>query len=182
VHHYKWAMLMVYVLIFSAAASAFDGQRKGFVLGAGLGPGIVSTYHIDSVDESGAGIGANVIIGYAWNNRNIAVWQLNGNSHNIDAFEHQGEQFYTGPTWYHYFKTDTQSLYSAVGAWQYAVWEIGEGYQSIGWAFIVGAGYEFARHLQCGVFYSHAWIRHYPDDRYHGWSSHLNILVTAFAY
>jgi hypothetical protein len=181
-NHGKWAILMTCLLILSVGASAFDGQRNGFVVGAGFGPGVISTYRIDSVNESGPGVGANIIIGYALNNRDILTWQLNGNTHNIEAFEHQGEQFYTGPTWFHYCKDDARSPYSAVGVWQYAVWEIGEGYRSIGWAFLVGAGYEFARHLQCGIFWSRAWIRHYPDDHYHGWSSHINILVTALAY
>lgn len=180
----KYVIVLVCVLFLSSFTMAFDGNRKGFVIGGGLGLGFLSTWKLNdkSIDESGAGIGGNMIFGYAWDERNIASWQLNGNSHDIDSFDRQGIQFFTGPTWYHYFNDRAGSVFSTLGFWQYAVWEVGEGYHATGWATLVGLGYEFARHFQIGVYYSHAWTENADNSSEKGSNNHLNFLLTIMAY
>jgi hypothetical protein len=177
-------LLGVLVFLIPNISKAFDGARKGFVMGAGIGLGALSTWTLDdkSIDESGMGIGSNVTLGYGLDDQNLINWQWNGNSYDIEYFDHLGVQFFTGPTWYHYFTGKTKSLFSVVGFWEYAVWNTGEGYYATGKAVLVGAGYEFARHFQIGAYYVHARTHKSCCRLDKGNNNHLNILVTALAY
>lgn len=69
--------VLVGVAVLAAAANAFDGQRRGFVLGGGLGLGaLASTTDRDypGVESKDGGLGVNLLIGYAWDERNMIVF------------------------------------------------------------------------------------------------------------
>jgi hypothetical protein len=54
-HRYAGHVLFLLVLLTTARAYAFDGSRRGFVLGLGLGPGVTSfkqTLHIDGIGST----------------------------------------------------------------------------------------------------------------------------------
>ena len=82
------AVSIVGVMLLTAAnASAFDGQRKGFILGFGLGPGMdmhkqnasvsvlgISLLDQDFVDESKFAFATDFRLGYAPNNQLIIYY------------------------------------------------------------------------------------------------------------
>ncbi len=69
------AVLVLLILSFSISASAFDGKRKGFLVGGGLGEAPVARWNTDlyNMEESTKGMSYNLLLGYAWNDANMIV-------------------------------------------------------------------------------------------------------------
>src|SRR5512140_61394 len=84
--HRACLLLMVFmgVVLIAGSAVAFDGQRKGLVLGGGLGfaPTAKISHHGES--ETNAGVAAHLVIGYAWDNENMIVYEGNVTTYSID--------------------------------------------------------------------------------------------------
>jgi hypothetical protein len=182
-------ILVLAVVLLAGSASAFDNMRKGFVMGGGLGVAPVASWSTSveiffvgsvTLDENNAGIGANIVIGYAWDEQNMIVYEANVAATKSDFFiDRQVGQGYSGPVWYHYFKPDDNSFFTAAGLgfYYFKVEDFEE--NDLGLAYLIGGGYEFARHVQVGAYLSGGKTSDRGIDFNH---QHLSILVSAVAF
>jgi hypothetical protein len=134
-----------------STAIAFDGQRKGFVLGFGAGPTLYNAWDYDDGGStiSALGIQTNLKVGYAFSEQ----WQL----------YYAGQQGWLFTDGYllsllmpsvgfsRYFSPETNSAYLTAGAGPmfFAVTSIeygGFGAAVGGASGFLGLGYEFAKH------------------------------------
>lgn len=170
-------------LLTTVTISAFDGQRSGFVIGGGLGfaPNIKADDGITKQSEPG--FGANFVIGFAWDNQNMLVWEGN-----MAGFEKNNNDVWQGSstiTWYHYFQPTTQTFFVAggLGLYSYAsttdwgwLW-VDEHDQKAG--YLIGAGYEFRRHWQMGLYYS---FGETESDNIRFDHSNVSLLINVIAF
>jgi hypothetical protein len=164
-------LVVVSVMLAGSSSLGFDGQRKGFVLGGGLGFAPVSQFGIGGGHEGGVGLGINFLIGYGLDKQNMFVYEANLSYRGSDFYSEQGQrtlnwdtweiigdqtitQGFGGAVWYHYFDTTKHALFSAVGVGGYNLMTSGLGDNDLGLGFLVGGGYSIATHLQAGVYFS----------------------------
>lgn len=174
----KVLLVVSLVLLMMASGWSFDGNRKGFVLGGGLGLAPTAKFEIDntSYSHSKAGIGLNLIIGYAWDEMNMIVYEGN-----IAGYSESGvdvTQGFNGASWYHYFGPQGKSFFTTVGLGAY-VFSIDEYDADPGGAILLGGGYEFARHWQVSAYFSVGKTSDGPIDFNH---NHFNILIGGVAF
>ncbi len=187
----KYVLITATITLFciAATASAFDGKRKGFVLGGGLGFAPNASWSVDvpffgygtvSADEDKAGVGLNFIIGYAWDEFNMIVYEGNVAGYNSDFLgDRPVSQGFNGASWYHYFGPQGKSFFIAAGIGFY-VFDVEDFEQNDpGGAFLVGGGYEFVRHVQVALYLSGGKTSDAGVDFGH---NHINILVSAVAF
>ena len=174
------------MLIVSVASSTFgfDGHRKGFVLGGGLGVAPASRYEFPivpygGVSETGAGVGLNLIIGYGWDKWNMIVYEGNVTGWSSDRMNENISQGFNGAAWYHYFGQTAHPAFTAVGVGSY-LFEVenSDGY-NIKAGILLGGGYEFARHWQLGGYLGFGQTSYAGRTIDH---THFNILVSGVAF
>jgi hypothetical protein len=176
-------LITLLALLFAAAStSAFDGMRKGFVLGGGLGLTLTADREFDGpgnpVSEDGSGMGINLFLGYAWDEQNMIVYEGNACAWDSDQLNETVAQGFDGVSWYHYFGPVGKSFFSVGGLGVY-------GFQTDNidadakFAFMLGGGYEFTRHVQVGAYLSTGSAKFRGDDWDH---THFNVLVSATAF
>lgn len=164
---------------------AFDGKRKGFVIGGGLGfspyNSIKSSDNHYLVDFKSSGLALNSHIGYAWDEYNQILFEESFSSLNLK--EEVGEKFdcsFVGPVWYHYFSKPGRTFYSTFGVGYYFFSTRDNHYKhNKKTGLIFGSGFEFRRHFQINVRYV------YVKSDYAGWNfkhNHLNFTVTGSFY
>lgn len=195
--------LFVVTLLMTGSSQAFDGLRKGFVLGGGLGFSPYSKWSIEitgqfygqavseKVDETNTGPGVDFIIGYAWDEQNMIVYEGNGLIYNSEFFgkssygglvaedSRQAAQAFNGIAFYHYFGPVGRAAFAAVGVGGYA-WKVTDfEANDPGPAYLIGAGYEFVRHIQAGVFVSGGRT---TDSGFDFGHMHVNVTVVAVAF
>jgi hypothetical protein len=180
------AMLMAISLVSTAAG--FDGHRKGFVLGGGLGFAPVATWSVEesfightvfSEDETRAGVGINLLIGYAWDEQNMLVYEGNAVGYSSENYDQTVAQGFDGGAWYHYFGRPGKSAFTAGGLGLYGFnMEESDNHNS-GFGMLLGGGYEFARHWQVGGYLSFGRTSVQGLDYKH---SHLSVLVTGILF
>ncbi len=194
-------VLMAVVMI-ASSAQAFDGLRKGFVLGVGLGYSPYSKWSIEisgrifgqvvdeKIDESNTGPAIDFIIGYAWDESNMIVYQGTGLVYNSKFFgenagglsiedSRQATQAFNGVAYYHNFGPVGKAAFAAAGVGGY-FWKVKDfETNDPGPAYLVGAGYEFVRHVQAGVFVSGGQT---TDSGFDFGHMHVSIQVTAIAF
>lgn len=158
------------VVTLPGSAEAFDGKRKGFVLGGGLGLAPVvrwegPVYELDpngpglqkvTVDESKVGAGAQIIIGYAWDEANMIVVEGNAGAMESDILFGRPtlSQGFGGVSWYHYFGEMGRTLFTVVGLGSYAFQVEDADAADSEFGALVGGGYEFSPHWQVGGYLS----------------------------
>lgn len=158
----KKSVLVILVLLVAAGSSfGFDGQRKGFVLGGGLGFSPATHYEADvsilsfgagTVEETNIGLALHIVIGGAFDERNVLVYEANVVGSQAAFGDQSVGQGFSGGTWYHYFGPVGRSVFSAVGLGFYTFkFEDLDG-NDPGGGLLLGGGYEFARHWQIGVY------------------------------
>jgi hypothetical protein len=185
-----------FTITLSAVTSrAFDGNRKGFVVGGGVGfaPTAINKSYPNyyNIDESSSGLASNFIIGYAWNELNMIVYEGNAvgystesgrgaSSSTVDVY-----QGFSGFSWYHYFGPVGKSAFITGGYGRYVFFfyeqsaDLGVDQMSIdqiGGALQIGAGYEFARHWQFGGYLG------FKDNPLDSKRLHFSILVGGVAF
>ncbi len=176
---------LVAVLFMAATACAFDGMRKGFVLGGGLGLAATADWDVDfmgvSVGEDGSGLGLNLVIGYAWDEQNMIVYEGNVASWKSDLIDETVAQGFNGASWYHYFGPVGKSFFTAAGIGFY-VFKV-ETYDDNdpGFGLLLGGGYEFARHIQVAAYFSKGKTKD-PIVDVDFDHTHFNILISAVAF
>lgn len=185
-------LVMSMVLILSASVLGFDGQRKGFVLGGGLGFTPAATWEADidfygtgvgSVDESGAGVAVQFVIGGAFDEQNMLVYEGNVVGYNSDLFDESIAQGFNGAAWYHYFGPTGKSFFTTLGL-GLCYFKVGDfDATTPGGALLLGGGYEFAKHWQVGGYVSFG----KTTDEEFGLNgdfkhSHISVLVSGVAF
>ena len=185
-------IIALIVLLGAASASAFDGKRKGFVLGGGLGLALEAGWSIDGTyngltdaSETKTGFAGQVVIGYDWNEHNMIVYEGNYSGYESDLLS--SDPYYinrdifqgiTGVSWYHYFGRVGRSAFATVGAGMY-VFAIGnDGGNERRGGIQIGGGSEFARHFQIGLYIAVGRTERYVDFSH----SQINLLVSEVGF
>lgn len=159
------------VLIAIPSVYSFDNTRKGFVLGGGLGfaPAVHWELNLEDVlilddngkwirddlsliDDNSSGFGLNFIIGYAWDEYNMIVYE--GNIVGFQSFNFNFVQGFNGAAWYHYFGPKGETFFSTAGLGVYVFKPEDLKQNEYGGAILLGGGYEFSPHWQVGAYLS----------------------------
>ena len=191
----KILVFLAAVSLLSTSSWAFNGVRKGFVLGGGLGFSPAAKWSVDDyymgmqldTSETKAGVGLNLLVGYAWDEHNMIVYEGNVAGYKSDFFsdfpldprDRTATQGFNGAAWYHYYGPTGRSFFTAVGLgfYYFKVEDFEE--NDAGGALLLGAGYEFTRHLQFGVYLSGGRTSSDGVDFEHG---HISVLMSAIAF
>ena len=183
-----FVVALVVVLCMTGSSTAFDGQRKGFVLGGGLGFSPEATYSVGldlgpfgtlTVDENGSGFGLNLVIGGAFNEQNMLVYEGNVAGWKSDILNDNISQGFNGAAWYHYFGPLGKSAFTVAGIGAYVFQAENYEDNDPGLGILLGGGYEFSKHWQIGGYYSFGKTSDSGVDFDH---HHLNILVSGIAF
>ncbi len=166
-------------IVLAVSVSAFDGNRKGFVLGGGVG-------FTPNVNESGKGLAGDFIIGSGLSDKIVAVWSINGMWGHYSHIDENVLRFYSGVAWYYYFNNEHPSYYLTVAHGRYGTGRIDEDGKFstifLPTGYMVGGGYEFKKHFMAGLYFSGSWHRINSLERIGVGRYHISFLVTAFAY
>lgn len=194
----RWRILFAVLflsLMVTSSSSAFDGKRRGFVLGGGLGFAPHANWgRISGIEESKTAFGLNLIIGYAWSEENMIVYEGNVAGYKSDVLNTDIAQGFNGASWYHYFGSQGKAIFTIVGLGLYVfdsdkvplIDNMGDrigtqgGTHDPSFGMLVGGGYEFARHVQIGSYLSVGQTNRTRSEAYH--HMHINILVSAIAF
>ena len=155
-------VVFVSFLILPSQLSAFDGQRKGFILGGGVGLGYLagSEYPLISAWSPAA----NFKIGYAPSNT-LEISYTNAAAGIYEIYD--DADWFFGVNAFaltKYFEPDKPGFFITGGiGWAYKIQSENEG----GLGLIGGVGYELGRHwnLQGDVVYMNARHEHYVAIR-----------------
>jgi len=180
--------LSVALAMLPAASSAFDGNRKGLVLGGGVGVSPVARWSTEGIGESMVGLGMHIVAGYAWDEHNVIVYEGNLTFFSSDYYNSTSlfgsssllsAQGIDAASWYHYAGPAGRSFFTVVGL-GLCVFDRGEAYHSdSGGGYLLGGGYEFARHFQVGLYFSGGRTFDAGHDFAH---RHLSLLVSGFVF
>jgi len=159
-------------------ASVFDGQRRGFVIGAGLGLTVAASEPYHSLESTG-GFSAHFLLGHGWDESNLAAFELNlalydqfpSRNDDVEPFGLQG---FMGLMWQHYVSRTSPSLLVIVGPGWHFVKE-----NNSGFGVRLGLGAEPIRHFQLTV---NTVISRATGYRRPYTSSYVSILLTAIGY
>lgn len=151
------------LLLISVSASAFNGGRRGFVLGGGIGFGPVASISEDGRPYSkkeNSGVAVNFMIGYAWDEQKMIVYFRDaviyeaefvvlgfGGDKNVVLNVAQG---FSGVGYFHYFGEQGSSAFltAGLGLQDYTFLDNDVASYETGFGFLIGGGYEFRPHVQ----------------------------------
>ncbi|MFH1699116.1 MAG: outer membrane beta-barrel protein [Candidatus Zixiibacteriota bacterium] len=192
-------LLLLVTLILCSTAVGFDGDRKGFVLGGGLGFSPASKWKTELIpdlnlafEETKAGLGVNLLLGYAWDEYNMLVLEGNVAGYETDLKNVTATQGFGGVAWYHYYGAKGSSFFTTVGVGGYN-FELEfkkdnitvSGSNDPGFGMLFGAGYEFAPHFQAGAYFSFGKTKSVDDStntEVEFDHAHINLMVTLIAF
>jgi hypothetical protein len=179
--------VLLTILLVSTAV-AFDGHRKGFVLGGGLGFAPIVKWEMEESPEDGvpyghdetrAGVGLNLLIGYAWDDKNMIVYEGNAAGFTTAVSDKSAAQGFSGAAWYHYFGPAGKTAFTVVGLGLYSYDAEYDDPHDGGFGMLLGGGYEFARHWQVGGYLSFGSTTAHDRDYNH---ATLNVLVSGILF
>jgi len=150
-----YAVVCVSVLVLASQLAAFDGQRKGFILGGGAGGGSLS-WSEPLLDFSKGFFATDFIIGYAPSN-SLEIYYTN----NVNWFTYGGESYLLGVSGVgltKYLNREGKG-FCILGGVGVSVLSLYSGYYTssdTGFGALAGVGYDFAKHwrIQAGVMYT----------------------------
>jgi len=180
------------LIALGSSLSAFDNQRKGFVLGGGGGIILdgnwstdksVNYYYVGTrsrfTGENFTGFGLSLLFGYAWSNNNMLVFEANTSEYNSRFLNHTIIQGFNGLVWYHYFGSGNR-FYTTAGGGFYFLGGYHSGFKtSSRFGALIGGGYEITPHVQMGAYVSAGKSESEGVDFKH---SQLSILISAIAF
>ena len=183
----RFLFFSVIVLVLCAASvSAFDGNRKGFVLGGGLGfaPYVHSSASVSvfdgfsvSGDVDKSGVAIKLYLGYAWDEYNMLVYE--GNYAGVDEDNNSYIQGIDCAAWYHYFGEKGKTFYTILGLGLYSADSDNSDRTDPGIGYMVGLGYEFARHWQVDMQLTGGKSE---DDYFDYGHTNLTLMVSGVAF
>jgi len=178
------------VMLSVSGAAAFDGHRAGFVVGGGAGFAPYAAWKLEANDkphDEKPGGTIDLLIGYGWNRNNLLTFdieltQFNSAIYGRDARIVQG---FVGPSWYRYFGPYGRAFFITLGfgleTYSYCYDTPDECYGlNNGISRRFGAGYEFVRHFQAGLYASRGYT--YSSQGYSMRSTTVSVLVSGVAY
>jgi hypothetical protein len=153
----KCISVLSVILVFFVAGSvlAFDGQRKGPVLGIGFGAGSAhfsgdaSAYNrARDVSETEATTTLQILLGWGIDQRNIFAVEMTVSVFKSKLFRRNTvAEGITGLYWYHYFGREGRSWFINMGVGRYVFNP--EDFPCVrGPGLLIGGGYEITRHGQ----------------------------------
>ncbi len=185
----KTAIISVFLtILLVSTATGFDGHRKGFIVGGGLGFAPVVKWEMEEpsvdgfpygLDETRAGVGVNFLIGYAWDEKNMLVYEGNAVGFTTATSDKSAAQGFSGAAWYHYFGQAGKTVFTAVGLGLYGFDAEYDDPHDGGFGMLLGGGYEFARHWQVGGYLSFGSTTAHDRDFNH---SSLSVLVSGVLF
>lgn len=153
--------LIFLTLVCAHQANAFNGRRKGFVLGLGAGYGPIANNSSESPkfkNFKNSGFASSFLIGHGWYNKSLIALYFEGITYE-ESLSHIVEysrgkvdvvQGFAGLAFFQYVRAHAPSPFFMFGAgfqeWITNNKEFGSNNAGIG--FLFGGGYEFARHFQ----------------------------------
>jgi hypothetical protein len=159
-----WALVCLSLCLVAGPAQAFDGQRKGFILGVGAGLGHTSFTQEETVDywgysesvesdrEDKAGVMTDFKIGYAWDNYWAVYYTAKVSWFGMENVYGEDVTIANGleaVALTHLFKPQAPSWFVA-GGLGYSTWGLPfEDNPPDTWygpGLFMGGGYEFSRH------------------------------------
>lgn len=151
------------VLLFASGAAAIvDGQRRGIVIGGGLGIAPVARWDDGRVHENHHALALQFFAGYGIDNRNVIVLEVNGTVYSSPRYNSTWlwgtddiltAQSFEGVAWYHYYRPAGRSFFTTVGAGMFAFDRGRKYYSDRGPGYQLGGGFEFFRHIQLGLYF-----------------------------
>lgn len=159
--------LIAVLLVLVNIISAWDGERKGFLLGIGGGVGSVSRGYFDAkekgdhMSDSYSDVAQTSIIGYAFNNQNALVLKQITFGSNMSA---------TGLAYYSWKETKAQSRGWFIGIDQLSQNFVSPLYYKVeprvsqnGLSISVGWLYEFANHTSIDLGFTIGGLKYYDS-------------------
>jgi opacity protein-like surface antigen len=148
------AVVCVSFLVLASQLSAFDGQRKGFILGGGIGGGSLK-WSEPGLDFNQGAFATNFIIGYAPSN-SLEIYYTN----NVSWFSYQSESFVVGMSGIglsKYLNKEGKGVFilGGIGVGVFSQMT-GYTYSESGFGVVGGVGYDVAKHwrIQGEVLYT----------------------------
>lgn len=178
----KLLISLIIILATNQFSFAFDGKRKGFVIGGGIGfsPVMMNDYDIkdDGSKAIASGQSHTLFLGYSGKSDLFAYGGSvsQGESQNLN--DRLFRDIFTGLWWYHYFKINDKNFNSIVGlgAAYYTMQSKSDFDQSFG--FQLGLGYEIVPHVQLNLVFSEGKFSYGESYNYY----HLTLQLHAIAY
>lgn len=173
-------MLLIVML---SSAYSFDNVRKGLVLGGGVGFAPYAKWELEElsiIEDNSSGFGLNLLVGYAWDNNNMIVYEGN-----VVAYESIGiniVQGFNGAAWYHYFGPAGKTFYTTVGLGVYVFDPEDLKQNDFGGAILLGGGYEFSPHWHVGAYLSYGKTKDPDFDAIDYKHTNFSILVGGVAF
>jgi hypothetical protein len=182
----KGALLLLFAICLGMSANAFNGERKGFVLGGGLGIVPVVTWEFDDgdlhVDELRAGFGSQLIIGYAWDEHNMIVYEANGVRYKSSELKVDIIQGFSGVSYYRYWGPKGKSAFFMGGLGIYLFSPEYFSQNDPGFGLLIGGGYEFTSHWQLGGYLSLGRTTDPGSQKVDFKHSQLTVLISTVAF
>jgi hypothetical protein len=167
------AVLLVSFFIVASRLNAFDGQRKGFILGAGIGGGYLDDH--DPYHPFGSGtLMTNFKIGYAPSN-SLEVYYANNVSW-FGFFEGLSAIGASCVAVTKYLKPEGKGFFVCGGVGMSSLWELGGSSSISGFGAFGGIGYDEGKHVyfQGDIVYTSRRFSEYS------WAFRLTLNVLAF--
>ncbi len=177
------AVSLACLLLTSGNAWAFDGERKGLVLGAGVGYSPIVNWRNSSqnINETEHALAFEAFAGYAWDNRNmLAIGGLGSN-----VFLKSAGSVWTFNGLYnlmyrHYVSEDAPSLFLVAGIGLMRFDSENDSVSGHGFGYEAGVGFEISKGTQVELYYAGGMT----SDRESRSSRHhlLCVVLTFLAY
>ncbi len=154
--HQDWLKLLATILVLVSSTSAFDGNRKGFVAGVGLGLAPVAHWSATrfNLAPTEVGLGANSFIGYAWNNYNSIVFSGNGCIYKAeDVNSTYFIQGLDAISWYHYWGANERTVFTTFSAGRFLIMSEYDNLDGTGFGYGAAIGYDISKWFQVGLYY-----------------------------
>jgi len=174
-------MIFLAVVLLCSSAYSFDGERKGFVLGGGMGFAPAATFKIDGTNfsETIAGFAVHLVIGYAWDEQNMVVYEGNVASYSIALLDGYLVQGFNGAAIYHYFGEKGKAPFLVGGLGAYVLNAEKYDDNNPGGGLLIGGGFEFAPHWQFGCYFS---FKKTSDPFFDYKHSTFSVMVSGIAF
>lgn len=113
------ASIILAILLIATTIQAFDGMRKGFVLGGGIGFVPVSHFSgsLPHTSQSQPALGFRLLVAIGLDERNMIGVSADGDHYSVaEARNLYITGLFIGVTWVHYLKTNQMSPFFSLGA------------------------------------------------------------------